>query len=116
METVKFGDAPFYSAPDHDDVVARRLQGGEASGAAFALVGHSTLRDGAIIPMDSAPIGKIYVVTEGAIVIEPALVSMWMGSRTSKAARGMSWDRSTASTYPPTRRAPCATRAAPRRR
>ena len=72
METVKFEDAPFYSAPDHDDVVARRLQGGQASKADFALIGHSTLIDGALIPMDAAPIGKVYVVTEGAIVIEQA--------------------------------------------
>ncbi len=72
MEVVKFSDAPFYSAPDHDDVVARRLQGGQASSADFVLVGHSLLKDGAVIPMDAAAIGKIYVVTEGEITIEQA--------------------------------------------
>lgn len=72
MEIVKFANAPFYSAPDHDDVIARRLQGGEASKADFALVGHSILRSGAVVPMDAAPIGKIYVVTDGAIIIEQA--------------------------------------------
>ena len=72
METVRFADAPFYTAPDHDDVVARRLQGGEASTADFVLVGHSTLRDGALIPMDAAPIGKVYVVTQGALIVEQA--------------------------------------------
>ena len=70
MELVRFAAAPFYTAPDHDDVVARRLQGGEASSADFVMVGHSTLVDGAVIPMDAAPIGKVYVVTEGAITIE----------------------------------------------
>ncbi|QYE37110.1 cupin domain-containing protein (plasmid) [Polymorphobacter sp. PAMC 29334] len=70
MDVVRFADAPFYSAPDHDDVLARRLQGGEASSADFALVGHSTLIAGAVIPMDAAVIGKIYVVTDGVIVVE----------------------------------------------
>jgi len=72
METVRFADAPLYTAPDHDDVVARRLQGGEASTTDFAMVGHSTLCEGALIPMDAAPIGKIYVVTEGTLIIEQA--------------------------------------------
>ena len=70
MDMVRFADAPFYTAPDHEDVVARRLQGGEASTASFVMVGHSTLRDDAVIPMDAAQIGKIYVVTEGTLLIE----------------------------------------------
>lgn len=72
MEVVRFADAPHYTAPDHEDVVARRLQGGQASTADFALVGHSYLRDGAVVPMGAGPIGKVYVVTEGALVIEQA--------------------------------------------
>lgn len=72
MEVVKFGDAPSYTAPNHEDVAARRLQGGAASGADFVLVGHTALPDGAVIPMDAGPIGKIYVVTEGAVTIEQA--------------------------------------------
>ena len=70
MEVVKFADAPFYTASDHDDVVARRLQGGDASTADFVMVGHSSFPDGATVPMDAAPIGKVYVVTEGALIIE----------------------------------------------
>ncbi|MES3021627.1 MAG: cupin domain-containing protein [Pseudomonadota bacterium] len=70
MEVVKFADAPFYTAPDHEDVVARRLQGAQASSADFALVGHSYLRDGAVVPMGAGAIGKVYVVTEGSLVIE----------------------------------------------
>ena len=72
MERVRFEDAPLYSAPGHEDVVARRLQGGKASAADFALVGHSTLRDGAVIPMDAADIGKVYVATEGTLIVEQA--------------------------------------------
>lgn len=70
MEVVKFEDAPFYTAPDHDDVVARRLQGGEASSADFVLVGHSTFPPGGGVPMDAAPIGKIYIVTDGTICFD----------------------------------------------
>ena len=70
MELVRFADAPSYTAPDHDNVVARRLQGGEASKADFALVGHSSFPDGAVVPMGAGPIGKVYIVTEGALTIE----------------------------------------------
>lgn len=72
MDVVQFADAPFYTAPDHDDVLSRRLQGGEASAADFALVGHSTFPAGAVVPMGSGPIGKIYVVTQGALTIDQA--------------------------------------------
>ena len=72
MDVVKFADAPFYTAPDHDDVVARRLQGGEASTADFVMVGHSTFPAGATVPMGDGPIGKVYVVTEGVLTIEQA--------------------------------------------
>ena len=70
MEVVRFSEAPHYTAPDHDDVVARRLQGGTASSADFVLVGHSTFAPGTGVPMDAAPIGKIYIVTEGTIAFE----------------------------------------------
>lgn len=72
MEVVKFAEAPFYTAPDHEDVVARRLQGDQASALDFALVGHSYFRDGAVVPMGAGPIGKVYVLTEGSLVIEQA--------------------------------------------
>ena len=70
MDIVRFNDAPTYTAPGHDDVVARRLQGGGASSADFVVVGHSSFPNGAVIAMDAAPVGKVYVVTEGAIIIE----------------------------------------------
>ena len=70
VDVVKFADAPIYNASNHEDVVARRLQGGEASPADFVLVGHSSFPDGAVIPMEAGPVGKIYVVIEGILVIE----------------------------------------------
>lgn len=70
MEVVRFANAPFYTAPDHEDVVARRLQGGQASTTDFALVGHSYFRDGAVVPMGAGAIGKVYVITEGTLIIE----------------------------------------------
>jgi quercetin dioxygenase-like cupin family protein len=70
MEVVKFSDAPHYTAPDHEDVVARRLQGAQASGADFALIGHSYFRDGAVVPMGAGAIGKVYVIVEGSLIIE----------------------------------------------
>ena len=70
MDVVRFDEAPFYTAPNHGDVEARRLQGGEASAAGFALVGHSTLPAGAVIPMEASGFARIYVVTEGVLTIE----------------------------------------------
>ena len=70
MEVVKFVEAPHYTLPGHDEIVARRLQGGEASSADFAMVGHSSFPPGAVVPMGAGPIGKIYVVTEGVLVME----------------------------------------------
>lgn len=70
MDVVRFENALYYTMPGHDQISARRLQGGEASSADFAMVGHSSIPDGASIPMDAAPIGKVYVVTEGTITIE----------------------------------------------
>ena len=69
MEIVKFADAPFYTLPDHEDVVARRLQGANASTADFAVVGHSYFPDRAVVPMGAGPIGKVYVVTEGTLIV-----------------------------------------------
>lgn len=72
MDVTRFSDAPFYTAPDHDDVVSRRLQGGEATPADFVSVGHSMFATGAAVPMAAGPTGKVYVVTDGALTIEQA--------------------------------------------
>ena len=70
MEIVRFKKAPFYTAPNHEGVTARRLQGGEASAADFVLIGHSTFPAGVVVPMEAGEISKIYVVTEGSLTIE----------------------------------------------
>ena len=70
MDIVRFADAATYTAPGHDDVTAKRLQGGDASTADFATVGHSSFPPGAFVPMDSGSTGKIYVVTDGSITVE----------------------------------------------
>lgn len=70
MEVTRFVNAPHYTAPNHDDVIARRLQGGEATSADFVVVGHSTFPPGGGVPMDAAPLGKIYIVTDGTITFE----------------------------------------------
>jgi quercetin dioxygenase-like cupin family protein len=70
MDIVRFQNAPFYYPPNHDGVTARRLQGGAASSADFVLVGYSEFPPGVTLPMEAAPIGKIYVVTQGVICVE----------------------------------------------
>ena len=72
MELTRFADAPRYTLPNHDEIIARRLQGGEATTANFVLVGHSEFPPGATVAMDAAPMGRIYVVATGAISIEQA--------------------------------------------
>ncbi len=72
MEIVRFVDALAYTAANHDEIMARRLQGGEATSADFVLVGHSQFPPGATVPMEAAPIGRIYVVATGAISIDQA--------------------------------------------
>ena len=70
MDIVRFTEALTYTSKGHEDVSARRLQGGEASSADFATVGISSFPNGAIVPMDVGKLGRIYVVTEGSITIE----------------------------------------------
>jgi len=70
MEIVKFADAPLYTLPDHEEVVAKRLQGGNASSADFAMIGHSHFPPQAVVPTGAGAIGKVYVVTEGVLVVE----------------------------------------------
>lgn len=67
MEVVKFADPPVDTAPGHEEVLARRLQDGEASSAAFPWSGFPA---GSVVPMDTGTFGKIYIVAEGALVIE----------------------------------------------
>ncbi len=70
MDVIRFKEAQSYTAEGHDDIVARRLQGGGASTAGFVTVGHSSFPAGAVVPMDAGAIDKIHVVAEGTITIE----------------------------------------------
>ena len=70
MDVVRFDEAPFYAPPNHGTVEARRLQGGEASDAEFALIGHSRLPAGAVIPMEAGDFARVYVVVDGVITVE----------------------------------------------
>lgn len=72
MEITRFGDAPRYDAPKHFDMRSLRLQGLEASGAAFAWVGLSHFLPGGGAEMDAGKLPKIYVVLAGEVTIELA--------------------------------------------
>lgn len=69
MEITRFVSAPFYTAPNHEGVTARRLQGGDSTSADFAWVGYSEFPPGVVVPMDAGPVGKIYVVMDGVITV-----------------------------------------------
>ena len=69
MEVTRFEAAPVYTAPGHEEIVARRLQGGEVTSVGFAVVGHSTVPDGATIPMDAGVVDKLYIIVAGTLDI-----------------------------------------------
>ena len=81
MEIVRFAAAAEYTLPDHEQVTAKRLQGGDASTAGFALVGHSLFPAGAVVPLGAAPIGRIYVVVEGALSVRRPPTACAIASR-----------------------------------
>jgi len=69
MEVVRFADAKEYHPPLHHGCTALRLQGFDASGADFAWAGLSHILPGGGADMDAGPLGKIYVVVEGAVTV-----------------------------------------------
>lgn len=70
MDITRLADAKAYVAPKHYDMRSLRLQGFEASIADFAWTGLSYFLPGGGAEMDAGPLGKIYVVLEGAVTIE----------------------------------------------
>ena len=72
MDVVRFQDAPCYAAANHEQVSAKRLQGGDVTKVAFARVGHSHFPPGAVVPMDAMPFERVYVVGEGELSIDQA--------------------------------------------
>lgn len=70
MEITRFAEARRYNAPKHFDMRSLRLQGFDASSAAFAWVGLSHFLPGGGAEMDAGPLEKIYVVLAGEVTIE----------------------------------------------
>ena len=76
MDIVKVADVPTYTPPvsvnPSPEHMPRHIQGGEASSADFVVVNHSTFPPRTRVRMAAAPIGKIYLVLDGAITLEQA--------------------------------------------
>ena len=76
MDIVRIADVPTYTPPvsvnPSPQHMPRHIQGGEASSADFVVVNHSTFPPGTRVGMAVAPIGKVYVVVEGAMTLEQA--------------------------------------------
>ena len=72
MDIVRFPDPSSHASLEHGDITLRRLQGGEASSADFIVIGHATYPPRARSPREAAPAGRVYVVAEGALVVEQA--------------------------------------------
>ena len=70
MKITRLKDAPRYDAPKHFDMRSLRLQGAEASEAAFAWVGLSYFLPQGGAEMDAGALEKIYVVISGEVTIE----------------------------------------------
>ena len=69
MNIVKFAGSLTYALPQHDGIIMRQLQGGEASSADFVLVGHATFPPCAGVPMGVALAGMVYVVAIGELTV-----------------------------------------------
>lgn len=67
MEITRLADAMPYEAVNHHDMVALRLQGHEATGAASFWVGLSHFLPGGGAARSATPIEKVYVVVDGEL-------------------------------------------------
>jgi quercetin dioxygenase-like cupin family protein len=70
VHLTRLADAKPYTAPLHSGVAALRLQGLEASPAAFGSLGLSYYLPGGRAEMSAGPQEKIYVLLEGELVVE----------------------------------------------
>ena len=77
MQVTRLADAKEYHPPLHHGCTALRLQGFDASAADFAWTGLSHILPGGGADMDAGPLGKIYVVTAGAVTVSLS-VSIWI--------------------------------------
>lgn len=69
MKVTRIGDAQSYTAPNHFECSAMRLQGWDASDAKNFWVGLSHFLPGGGCTMEATPLEKVYVVTAGEICV-----------------------------------------------
>ncbi|WP_286829578.1 MULTISPECIES: cupin domain-containing protein [Kordiimonas] len=69
MFVTRHKDAGEYHPPKHFGMVARRLQGMEASDMKDFFVGLSTLEPGGGAEEDASPFEKVYVVLSGEVTV-----------------------------------------------
>lgn len=70
MKVTRFGDAKPYSAPNHFDMRAVRLQGFETGGPEKFWTGLSHFLPGGGAGPDSSPLEKVYVVLAGEVTVK----------------------------------------------
>jgi quercetin dioxygenase-like cupin family protein len=69
MHVTRLGDAKPYDAPKHHDCTALRLQGFDASDVKNFWVGISHFLPGGGCEHDATPLEKVYLVTEGELIV-----------------------------------------------
>ncbi len=70
MNIVRAAAAPPYSAPGHDRMQMRRLQGREAGPSDTAWLGLSVIEPGGGTMSTAAAVEKFYVVLDGVVEVE----------------------------------------------
>ena len=85
MNVIRSDNAPPYTAPGHDDMAMRRLQGREAGPSDTLWLGLSEIAPGGGTTLDASPIEKMYVVLDGEVTIsngsEVAVLHRWDSCR-----------------------------------
>jgi len=69
MDITRFETAPEYTAPAHEGMRCRRLQGHEASPAEQLWLGVSVVEPGGRTGLDASPFEKHYVVLDGELTL-----------------------------------------------
>ena len=69
MFVTRINDAQEYFPPKHHGMIARRLQGMEASALDNFWVGLSTIEAGGGADHDASPVEKVYIVLSGHITV-----------------------------------------------
>lgn len=69
MHLVRYDAAPAYTAPGHDRMAMRRLQGREAGPADTLWIGVSEIAPGGGTTLAASPVEKFYVVLVGTLEV-----------------------------------------------